>query len=125
MSDAPQQPLTLQEQLGVFQALFLERLEGTLATFDEQLREPGAELPPDVLRHLHVQLHKLAGSGGTFGFPELSRQARVLEAQALAWLEAGAEISAPDRAAWISGVLGLRQSVKAGGGPQAGVAGRG
>ncbi len=125
MSDAPRQPLTLQQQLGVFQALFLERLEGTLATFDEQLREPGADVPPDVLRHIHAQLHKLAGSGGTFGFPELSRQARALEAQAQAWLEAGAGIPAPDRAAWISGVLRLRQCVKAENGPQAGVAGLG
>lgn len=125
MSDAPQQPQTLQQQIDVFQALFLERLEGTLTTFDQQLREPGAEVSPDVLRHIHAQLHKLAGSGGTFGFTELSRQARALEVQAQAWLEADAGIPAPDRAAWISGVLRLRQCVRAENGPQAGAAGLG
>lgn len=33
----------------------------------------------DLLGEVESQLHKLAGSGGTFGFPELSRQARSLE----------------------------------------------
>ena len=33
----------------------------------------------DLLGEVESQLHKLAGSGGTFGFPELSRQARALE----------------------------------------------
>lgn len=34
---------------------------------------------PDTLADLQQRLHKLAGSGGTFGLPKLSRQARRLE----------------------------------------------
>ena len=38
------------------------------------------------LEALHQRLHKLAGSGGTFGIGELSRQALVLESVVQAWL---------------------------------------
>ncbi len=57
------------------------------------------------------------GSGGTFGFPALSRQAHGLETQAGAWLDAGVAIPASDGAAWKSGVLGLRRTVSATDGP--------
>ena len=38
------------------------------------------------LEALHQRLHKLAGSGGTFGIGELSRQALALENIVQAWL---------------------------------------
>jgi diguanylate cyclase (GGDEF)-like protein len=46
------------------------------------------------LEILHQRLHKLAGSGGTFGFDALSRQANVLEQTAQTWL--AADFSAVD-----------------------------
>lgn len=43
------------------------------------------------LEELHHRLHKLAGSGGTFGFAALSAAARALELQTRYWLEVGPE----------------------------------
>jgi diguanylate cyclase (GGDEF)-like protein len=40
-----------------------------------------------TLNTLHQKLHKLTGSGGTFGFSELSDRARILEQKAKKWLE--------------------------------------
>lgn len=44
---------------------------------------------PDVLqrlKNLHLRLHKLAGSAGSFGFVDLSRQAHDLEYVVQTWL---------------------------------------
>ncbi len=40
---------------------------------------------------LRQRLHKLAGSAGSFGYPELGQQARQLEHQLNAWQESGPE----------------------------------
>lgn len=40
----------------------------------------------DALDQLSQKLHKLAGSAGSFGFPELGKQAKKLELQAQTWL---------------------------------------
>lgn len=46
------------------------------------------ELQRASLDQLGRKLHKLAGSAGSFGFPELGKQAKKLELQAQAWLAA-------------------------------------
>jgi HPt (histidine-containing phosphotransfer) domain-containing protein len=103
----------LEAQLAVFRSRFLARLDDTLDTLDAQLRGHGAGAPPVVLREALAQLHQLAGGGGTFGFAELSRQARLLELQVQAWLDADAAIPALEWETWKSAVSGLRQSVTA------------
>lgn len=118
MVDDPDFAAALAARLAGLRVQFLHRLEGTLATFGEQLAGRGAEAAPAVLADVHAQLHRLAGTGGTFGFPELSRQARSLELQAQAWLGAGAAIPPGEWDAWKAGVLGLRQSVGAAPDPQ-------
>ncbi len=112
----------LQAQLDVFRGRFLARLEGTLAAFAQQLS--GDALPLPVLREIHFQLHRLAGSGGTLGFELLSRQARTLELQAQAWLDAGVAVPTAQGAgaAWKTAVLALGQTVP---GPPTGACGRG
>ncbi len=112
----------LQAQLDVFRVRFLARLEGTLATFAQQLDTQALALP--VLREIHFQLHQLAGSGGTLGFDLLSRQARALELQAQAWLDAGVAVPTAQGAgaAWKAAVLALGQTVP---GPPTGACGRG
>jgi len=55
----------------------LEALAAGLES-DEKSRE--------ALESLHQRLHKLAGSGGTFGLAKLSKQARSLEQTAKQWL---------------------------------------
>lgn len=46
----------------------------------------GSEAARPKLEALHLRLHKLAGSGGTFGYSLLSAQSRSLEHQAQSWL---------------------------------------
>jgi len=114
MADDPDYAAALAAQLAQLRGQFLQRLEGTLATFAEQLSGPAAQLPAAALPDIHAQLHRLAGSGGTFGFAELSRQARMLEVQAKAWLDAGGGGVEPQAwEVWKAGVLALRQAVQA------------
>lgn len=47
---------------------------------------PNPDLQRAALDQLNQKLHKLAGSAGSFGFPELGKQAKKLELQAQAWL---------------------------------------
>ncbi len=42
-----------------------------------------------ALQELGQKLHKLAGSAGSFGFPDLGKQAKKLELQVLDWVAAG------------------------------------
>lgn len=56
----------------------------SLRDLASKLAEPG--LQRDALDQLSQKLHKLAGSAGSFGFPDLGKQAKKLELQAQAWL---------------------------------------
>ncbi len=76
---------------------YADGLNNTLENLLCQVSEQGADIPAAILAELHAGLHKLAGSGGTFGFPELSRQARMLEIAAKTWLE---QSSVPESAQW-------------------------
>jgi HPt (histidine-containing phosphotransfer) domain-containing protein len=44
------------------------------------------DVPIERVAQLHLLLHRLAGSAGTYGFAELSRQARALEEPWHQWL---------------------------------------
>lgn len=46
-------------------------------------------------REFHQQLHRLAGSAGTYGYPEIARQALALEQGWTAWLRQSAHQRAP------------------------------
>lgn len=66
---------------------YLDRLPteiGELKMLAENLT--GSEAERAQLEELFQRLHKLAGSGGTFGLPILSTRSRSLEQQAQAWL---------------------------------------
>lgn len=66
---------------------YIDHLPGELADIARAAASlTGDESERARLAELHHRLHKLAGSGGTFGFADLSREARVLEKQARAWL---------------------------------------
>ena len=83
-------PQTLQQHLQQLGQQFAERLRQELPQLTqqgEQLREAGDEQRGHLLRALRDQLHRLAGSAGTFGFDLLGQQARELEQQAERWLE--------------------------------------
>ncbi|WP_019594895.1 diguanylate cyclase [Thioalkalivibrio sp. ALM2T] len=79
----------LTERLEQLRARYLERLPGELAELDAlQGTLTGLEQDRDVLAELEQRLHKLAGSGGSFGCPVLSSAARALEQRIGGWLEA-------------------------------------
>lgn len=83
-------PQPLQQHLQQLGQQFAERLRQELPQLTqqgEQLREAGDEQRGHLLRALRDQLHRLAGSAGTFGFDLLGQQARELEQQAERWLE--------------------------------------
>ncbi len=46
----------------------------------------GVDADRPLLEEIHRRLHKLTGSGGTFGFSDLSAQARILEYRVKAWM---------------------------------------
>ena len=83
----------LQRQLQLLAEQFSARLQRELPELSSQadaLLAAGDE--PQRLLALHnlrQQLHKLAGSAGTFGFAELGQEARRLELQSSAWLTLG------------------------------------
>ncbi|HBZ95104.1 MULTISPECIES: diguanylate cyclase [unclassified Pseudomonas] len=83
-------PQTLQQHLQQLGQQFAERLRQELPQLmqqGEQLLEASDEQRGQLLRALRDQLHRLAGSAGTFGFDLLGQQARELEQQAERWLE--------------------------------------
>ncbi len=47
------------------------------------------------VENLHLLLHRLAGSAGTYGFPELSQQARALEQPWRVWMDAADDARHP------------------------------
>ncbi len=82
----------LQNQLQALNERFVERLRQELPELARTAGELQEPLPRERLRQLmldiHEQLHRLAGSAGTFGFARLGEQARSLELHADRWLAA-------------------------------------
>jgi diguanylate cyclase (GGDEF)-like protein len=98
-------------QLAALREQYAKQLEGALDDLIRRVsgQEVGASYRM-MLTELHASLHKLTGSGGTFGFPELSRQARILEVTVKAWLEEGG----PELSAWEAlkaDLSSLRQTI--------------
>ena len=81
----------LQRQLALLSEQFAQRLEGELqalgALADALVQEEEGASHHAQLQPLRDRLHKIAGSAGTFGFPQLGETARRLERQAAQWLE--------------------------------------
>ncbi|GGC72788.1 diguanylate cyclase [Undibacterium terreum] len=71
---------SLQEKLRALEAVFLAKLPSRLQEMDDALglflQEPENK---EHLALLHRLLHTMAGSAGTFGFPEVGTQAREFE----------------------------------------------
>ncbi len=109
-------------QFAALRGQYTERLANTWDELVRRVSGQGTDIAPSILRELHASLHKLAGSGGTFGFPELSRQARVLEVTVKNWLDDG---RAPELAAWEAwkvDLLALHQTIRMDGASGAAVA---
>lgn len=83
-------------ELAKLRRAYLERLPAELSAIAElAARLGGGEADRSLLEELHQRLHKLAGSGGTFGQDKLSRRARDLEQAAKTWLSADLKATEP------------------------------
>lgn len=94
--------------------------DGYLAKLPEELAklaQLASELTGQVgeepaIETLHQGLHKLAGSGGTFGLDALSLQARALEDTVRVWLDVDfGTIDAAQRNSFSLGVAGLAETI--------------
>lgn len=74
-----------------------------------------AESQQSVLTQLNQKLHKLAGSAGSFGFPELGKQAKQLELQAQAWLTDDVEVDADLLRVYADAVTSLDAQIEGNG----------
>jgi diguanylate cyclase (GGDEF)-like protein len=109
--DPETRPATYADQFAALRKQYTRQLGGTLDELARQVREQGPGMPRTTLEDIHASLHKLAGSGGTFGFPELTRQARALESTAKSWLDT---TTAPEEGPWTEwrdSIVALHQSV--------------
>jgi len=103
----------LAEQMAKLRADYLARLPAELAALQAlagALR--GDERDRAGLEALHLRLHKLAGSAGTFGLAALGAAARALEQRVVAWLAAEPdEADASARGALAAELAGLARMV--------------
>ncbi len=99
-------------RLAVLREQYTQRLEETLSNLVCRVSDQGADITQRItLLELHASLHKLAGSGGTFGFTELSRRARLLEVTAKAWLDRENAPEAAEWETWKADLAALRESL--------------
>ncbi|NQU62146.1 MAG: Hpt domain-containing protein [Rhodospirillales bacterium] len=71
----------------------IEEMVQVAASIEASLSSPGCLADLKTLEHL---AHKFAGSGGSFGFPDISETAEVVETAAKAMVESGTPPS-PDQ----------------------------
>ncbi|WP_232301203.1 diguanylate cyclase [Gilvimarinus agarilyticus] len=88
ISNTQQQVL---EQLQALRREYADKLPGVLTrltALGQDLERSGApeKLAPELLKSLYQELHKLAGSAGSFGFDALSARAREQELEVKKWL---------------------------------------
>ena len=84
-------------RLAVLREQHAGQLAGALDDLLSRTVGPGADIAFITLEEFHIGLHKLAGSGVTLGFPELSSQARALAASVKACLD---DAKTPELAQW-------------------------
>lgn len=84
MADDPQARLAA--EMARLRNAYLEHLPDELSALAALAKKLEAAPDRGMLEELQQRLHKLAGSGGTFGLAELSSEARRLEHLGKAWL---------------------------------------
>ncbi|MBE0510485.1 MAG: diguanylate cyclase [Gammaproteobacteria bacterium] len=109
-------PDTLQAEMAArlakLRADYLASLPAEMATLQslgKQLVAGKAAQP--CLSQLHHRLHRLAGSGGTFGLAALSQQARILEQQVKNWLSPSL-VEETALAPFVEGLEALATTIK-------------
>jgi diguanylate cyclase (GGDEF)-like protein len=85
--------IDMQHMLAQLRQRYIAELPQEFMTLQELAEKMvGDEEVESTLNTLHQKLHKLTGSGGTFGFTQLSDSARILEQKAKKWLDCPTDI---------------------------------
>ncbi len=104
----PELKAAMDAQLATLRAAYLEQLPLELAVLKKLAENlDGSETDHQHLDELHHRLHKLAGSGGTFGLAALSAAARELEYRIKDRLASGQPTADGDRNEIITGIIAL------------------
>ncbi|MEZ5508037.1 MAG: Hpt domain-containing protein [Gammaproteobacteria bacterium] len=92
---------------------YLARLPGELQCLRELAGGYGEARDRPVLLELHQRLHKVTGTAGSFGCPDLTHASRQVEQKIKRWLEDadGAGYDAAACAALKQGVFALSETV--------------
>lgn len=103
----------LEEELAKLRNSYLHGLPTDLEALCQLAQKLLGMVERAPLEELHLRLHKLAGSGGTFGLTEMSERARHLENLARDWLEGGSELSVDETELrqWVEDVRALSDTV--------------
>lgn len=103
---APDHKQEVLEKLAQLREEYRASLPVELAAIALESRSLRDTPSPDQLQNIHRRLHKLAGSAGSFGFPQLSVRARELEIVLQNWLK-GREPDAVARAQLVAELSSL------------------
>jgi chemotaxis protein histidine kinase CheA len=101
-ADEEQKAQDLAKAIRALGDVFIGRLPVTLSAMEDELhriqKDPQDQTP---WKTLHRHLHSLAGSGGTFGYHDLSDRARALELRVNDILKTNDVTSEPARSAFL------------------------
>lgn len=85
----------LASALGALRSDYLNPWPEKLARFAALVRElDNPQTAADVLANFRTEFHRLAGSGGSYGFPKVSDQGREAELFIVSIIETGGTVSA-------------------------------
>ncbi len=86
---------SFEQQLEMLRQSYQARIPSDLEALAERLSGlTGTDSDQEILQSQLIDIHKIAGSAGSFGLPELSTQARRLEHRLQGWLADGDYVSA-------------------------------
>jgi diguanylate cyclase (GGDEF)-like protein len=116
MHEEPLTPDHVLAQLEQLRKDYFDRLPRELETLGALARQLADERGTgEGLASLHQRLHKLAGSGGTFGLSGLSAAARALEQRVAGWIEAeGLPVDTPLLTRLLADIEALAEMAVAG-----------
>ncbi|MFI3156541.1 MAG: diguanylate cyclase [Methylococcaceae bacterium] len=97
-------------RLAVLREQYAKQLGDTLDDLVSCVAGQGTDIAVITLEEVHAGLRKLAASCRTFGFSELSSQARVLETSVKAWLDGASVPESEQWEAWKTDLSALRRS---------------
>jgi len=113
-------PADFGKTFAALRAQYVSRLPDKLAELESSFACVQAT-PADreLLRTFHRQAHSLTGSGASYGYPELSRTARILETALKQAMQSPADMTAGDFAQIRQQLDAVSQAASAGAAPEA------